>query len=125
MCNTHQGIKFCTCDDISQAEYTWRLTRYLGKDSNGPVGSIVAPADDLGQGLTSDRLLALLNGGNAFDFDYSPMEKDSVRFVRNAKQGHWYMSFLYQGGKWIEGMNPVFTSVNKEIARGTVDIHLP
>lgn len=122
MCNSNQGFKFCTCEDISGAEYTWRLTRYLGHNEHGPVGSIVAPARDLGQGLTSERLLALLNEGKAFDFDYSPAERDSIRFHRAVKDGHWYMSFLYQDGRWTEGMNPVFTSINEEIAKGTVDL---
>ena len=120
MCTTNQGIKFCTCEDISEAEYTWRLTRYLGNDENGPMGSIVAPAHDLGKGLTSERILALLNEGKAFDFAYVPLEKDSIRFHRRAEDGYWYMSFLYEGGRWIEGMNPWFTSIDEEIAKGTV-----
>ena len=120
MCATNQGFKFCTCEDIGEAEYTWRLTRYLGSDENGPVGSIVAPAHDLGQGLTSERILALLNEGEVFDFEYLPAEKDSIRIRRAAKDGYWYMSFLYQDGRWIEGMNPAFTSVNEEIAKGIV-----
>ena len=120
MCTTNQGFKFCTCEDISEAEYTWRLTRYLGNDENGPVGSIVPPAHDLGQGLTEERILAMLNEGKAFDFDYLPVEKDSIRFHRKSKDGYWYMSFLYEGGKWVEGMNPAFSSVNEEIAKGCV-----
>lgn len=122
MCNIDQGLKFCTCEDISEAEYTWRLTRYLGKDENGPVGSIVGPADDLGNGLTSERILSFLNGGKAFDFEYMPLEKDSIRFHRKAKDGYWYMSFLYEDGQWVEGMNPVFTSVTEEIAKGKVEL---
>ena len=122
MCNINDGLKFCTCEDISEAEYTWRLTRYLGKDENGPVGSIVAPAHDLGKGLTSERILSFLNLGNAFDFEYLPAEKDSIVFNRKAKDGYWYMSFLYEDGKWKEGMNPAFTSIKEEIAKGTVDL---
>lgn len=122
MCNSDQGFKFCTCEDISTAEYTWWLMRYLGNDENGPMGSIVAPAHDLGAGLTSERILAVLNEGKAFDFDYSPMEKDSIRFERAAKDGYWYMSFVFEGRKWVEGMNPWFSSINEEIARGRVDL---
>ena len=120
MCTTNQGIKFCTCADISTAEYTWRLTRYLGKDENGPVGSIAAPAHDLGKGLTSERILALLNEGKAFDFAYLPVERDSIRIRRVAKDGFWYMSFLYEDGKWVEGMNPAFSTIDEEIAKGCV-----
>ena len=122
MCNIDRGLKFCTCEDISEAEYTWRLTRYLGKDENGPVGSIVAPAHDLGKGLTDVRILSFLNEGKAFDFDYLPEEKDSILIQRKAKDGYWYMSFLYEDGAWVEGMNPAFTSINEEIAKGKVDL---
>jgi hypothetical protein len=121
MCTINQGLKFCTCEDLSGAEYTWRLTRYLGNDSNGPVGSIVAPSHDLGAGLTSERILACLNGGAAFDFDYLPLEKDSIRFHRKTRDGYWYMSFLFENGMWVEGMNPYFTSIDEEIAKGKVE----
>ena len=122
MCTTNEGFKFCTCDDISQSEYVWWLTRYLGNDENGPVGSIVPPAHDLGQGLTTGRILQLLNEGKAFDFNYRPVERDSLCIRHSLGGGYGYMSFLYEGGKWIEGMNPAFTSIIEEIAKGEVDI---
>jgi hypothetical protein len=122
MCTTNEGFKFCTCDDINKAEYVWWLTRYLGNDENGPVGSIVPPAHDLGQGLTNGHILQLLNEGKAFDFDYRPVERDSLCIRHSLRGGYGYMSFLYEGGKWIEGMNPAFTSITEEIAKGEVDV---
>jgi hypothetical protein len=102
-------------------DYQWHLTRYIGTDENGPMGSIVAPSRDLGEGLTLRTVLGILNGGHAFDFAYSPVEKDSLRISRSANGSYYeYMSLLYEGGQWREGMNNVFTTMTEEVAKGQV-----
>jgi len=127
MCEITEGFKFCTCgSDVDEpgpdkAEYIWRLTRFIGVDDDGPVGSIVGPSEDLGKGLTVPNVLRILNSGDGFDFAYTPVEKDALmisRAVKGAYRG--YMSFIYIEGQWLEGMNPPFTTKTEELAKGNV-----
>ena len=128
MCTVQHGFKFCTCEKNESdkpgnklPEYTWQLARFAGINHDGPVGSIVGPSGDLGQGLTVQNILQVLNSGTGFDFAYSPADKDCLRIIRSVKDsGHQYMSFLYQNGAWSEGMNPPFTTKTEGIAEGGI-----
>jgi len=102
-------------------EYSWYLTRFAGINNDGPVGSIVGPSADLGEGLTVQSVLEVLNSGNAFDFGYTPAENDSLRISRSVKNSYYqYMSFLYKNGQWSVGMNPPFKTMSEDVAKGNV-----
>jgi hypothetical protein len=128
MCTVQHGFKFCTCEknELDKPgskipEYTWHLTRFAGIDQDGPMGSIVAPSRELGEGFTVQNILQVLNSGTGFDFTYFPADKDCLQISRSAKDsGYEYMSFLYQNGAWSEGMNPPFTTKIEEISKGGI-----
>lgn len=127
MCNVTHGFKFCTCETGEKSgsplpEYKWQLTRYAGKIENGPVGSIIGPSADLGEGLTEEAILEVLNSGEAFDFAYQPAEDDSlnVSYKPGNSQFYGYSSFIFKSGSWTTGMNPPFVSKLEWIARGDV-----
>ena len=127
MCNVTEEFRFCTCLEgkggtgSEMPDYKWYLTRFIEIDENGPMGSIVAPSRDMGEGLTLQTVLGILNGDHAFDFAYSPAEDDCLRITRSAKDSYYqYMSLLYKNGQWEEGMNPPFTAKLEEIAKGDV-----
>jgi hypothetical protein len=130
MCTTNAGIKFCTCSNKESgadkpnetiAAYKWRLTRFRGLDDSGKMGSIIGPSQDLGHGLTAEAVLKVLNAGNCFDFDYSPEVNDSLQLSRSAnKSDYAYMSFLYDGMQWVQGMNPPFTTISEELGKGGI-----
>jgi hypothetical protein len=135
MCNTNTGIRFCTCLTKEDApaktgsklgNYKWHLTRFKGLDDSGIMGSIVGPSSDLGQGLSAEAILRVLNEGSSFDFAYQPEEKDCLRLTSAVPGSYYeYMSFLYDGHQWIQGMNPPFTTRSEEIAKGDVFKLLP
>ena len=129
MCNVKEDFKFCTCQHKDTApgepgsklpEYIWRLNRFIGSEDNGIMGSITAPSADMGEGLTIETVIRVLQSGNGFDFPYSPAENDCLAISRSVKSSYAYMSFLYKDGKWEEGMNPPFTTKSEEIANGEV-----
>ena len=130
MCKIEHGFKFCTCvKDASEPcepgnkmpEYKWQLKRFAGHFDRGVTGTITGPSADLGRGITLPNVLAVLNSGNGFDFDYSPEENDSFGIsLSDNSSGYRYMSFLFREGKWAIGQHAPFNTKTEEIAKGAI-----
>ena len=82
MCKQSNNFKFCTCsntDNLSETSYVWELTRFIRNYDSLSMGTIIMPVGDLGQGVTMSSVLAFLNSNiNPFDFEYNPLENDSL-----------------------------------------------
>ncbi len=121
MCNTSDVYKLCTCEgDLNKADTIWTLTRFVGLSELEIMGSIMPPSDVFDNGISSDKLLAQMNSGNCFDFDYIPSEKDSLH-VSSQKSGYEYFKLIFKDGKWQKGGNPHFTSILETISQGKID----
>ncbi len=108
MCKETTNIKFCTCEDDSKEKgkeiksFSWSLSREI--ESLNIKGKIKFPANDLGQGVSKEKVLQLLNEGEPFDFSFTPQQHD-VFHIGNGKEhpDYEYMSFKFQNGKWVAG----------------------
>ena len=123
MCKPSNNFKFCTCsstDNLSETEYVWELTRYISNYDSWIMGTIIMPVEDLGQGVTLFSVLASLNSNiNPFDFEYNPLEKDSLD-ISNGNMG--YFKVIYEKGVWQEGENDGFSTKVKTINKGVLKL---
>ena len=127
MCNNVSKIKFCTCD-IGEARlpniYYWTLSRFIGFRESDILGKLVIPSEDLGNNITTDIILNILNNYQPFDFNYSPDESDTLNiFLSTIDVRHKYFSLIFKNGKWQVGRNPAFVSSTQEIATGTIEVN--
>ena len=127
MCSTSTEMIFCSCDDMlggneKTGEYTWSLTRYVGRSKSIRLGKILKPSEDLGNAITIERVLKEMNSRHCFDFDYTPQENDSLR-IRNGQKGeaYKYLTIVYTDNTWIAGSNGTFGVIKKTINRGVVE----
>ncbi len=112
MCQKKDTFIFCTCQDPIENSsnsnilnhYTWTLTRLLSQNRL-VKGKIVAPKNDLGEGLKIETIIEQLNNNQSnFDFDYSPSENDCLKIVANIPDERWkYFRVSYQNGRWQKG----------------------
>ena len=59
------------------------------------MGTIIMPVGDLGQGVTMSSVLAFLNSNiNPFDFEYNPLENDSLDIRTGNEEG--YFKVIYE-----------------------------
>lgn len=100
-------------------DYTWLPTRFGGSEQTLIRGKIVAPTDDLGNGIHMGRILEQFNTMLNFDFDYLPEERDCSKIhVPHATERIRYPSVIYRNGVWQKGANPAFTGRTEKIAEG-------
>ena len=104
MCKPGYHFKFCTCatEDIDE-ENCWRLMRFSTANGaiNMPIGLICFPRDDLRVIMTylQHKILEDLNQYSVFDFDYAPLEGDTLEVTMDGREFH----FKYENGKFVEG----------------------
>lgn len=129
MCKPEEGFILCSCQEETKNsaegqlldKYVWTLTRFVGMKESLLRGKILGPSKDLGAGIESEKLLQFLNQGNCFDFTYTAAEKDSLEIcINHEEEGYKYFKLLYTEGKWREGRNDPFNSINEEIAHGKI-----
>jgi len=128
MCQENNRFIFCTCSekDTKKEElidyYTWSLTKFIGSKELSIIGKIVVPKKNLGNGITSEKILNQLNAENkSFDFDYVPSERDSLRIeIFHPVERYRYLSLIFINNKWKEGLNNIFTSITEKIASGRI-----
>ncbi len=128
MCQEKNNIIFCTCSEKkigaseSLNDYSWSLSKYLGRKETSLRGKIVIPKKDLGNGITVENILMLLNSNvKSFDFDYEPTERDSLRIeIPHPTERMRYFRVKYFNGEWTEGGNNIFTSITENIAEGKI-----
>lgn len=124
MCEISKEYKLCTCDDLApnDKKNIWTLTRYIGHRKTDRIGKILRTSDDLGNGISREQLILQMNTKNCFDFEYIPNENDSLHVSTNDDNTYKYFNIIYKNGLWIEGGNPVFTSITETIAEGKIEI---
>jgi len=126
MCKNVSAIKFCTCEIGTERLpniYYWRLSRFIGYKKSTIVGKLVIPSADLGNNITTDLVLNILNGDHPFDFEYSSAENDTLNIsISTIAVRHKYFSLIFKNGKWQVGGNPAYGSLTEDIASGTIEI---
>ena len=128
MCIPNTELQFCTCveGNISDIKdiYIWTLRTFVGLKESDRRGKIMIPVENLGNGITIENVIARLNTGNIFDFEYIPKERDTLHISFNAKNrsDYKYFSLIYINKIWEQGSNPVFTSISNQIAEGEIII---
>lgn len=124
MCKQSNNFKFCTCsntDNLSETSYVWELTRFIRNYDSLSMGTIIMPVGDLGQGVTMSSVLAFLNSNiNPFDFEYNPLENDSLDIRTGNEEG--YFKVIYEKGVWQEGGNDPFSTKIKIINKGVLKL---
>lgn len=124
MCQQNDKLLLCTCldndEEPTKLPLKWVLERYLGERKSNRIGKIIRPFDSI-NGLAIDDIINQLNNGNCFDFEYTPVERDCLH-INNLEEhpNYRYMKFIFLNGKWQEGGNPVFVSMQEEVNRGIV-----
>jgi hypothetical protein len=102
MCKQNERLTLCTCEDESEPDrpvLKWKLYKATGPRYQ--MGRAVPPPDTLGQGFTADRVLKDLNSGNCFDFDYVPVDGDSLTIGRDGSNS-LHLIFSFSQGRWFK-----------------------
>lgn len=148
MCKSNSKIHFCTCASVKQVIFPysedlkvnreryqkthlmWSLYKYLGEKETLIMGEMILPVDSLSDLFTSEKLLPQLNSKNHFDFEYSPSEGDNLQirkeYVYKAVKGilrvdlYDYLSFIFQSGKWEEGVYDIFGERIRKFKKGKI-----
>lgn len=128
MCQENNKFIFCTCLEKETRKeehidyYTWSLTKFISSRKSSIRGKIVRPKKNLGNEITSEKILNQLNTeNNSFDFDYVPSERDSLRIeIYHPIERYRYLSLIFIDNKWQEGLNNIFTSITERIASGRI-----
>lgn len=141
MCKPTENLLLCTCEEIEKPpvhhkkskrwikkqgienteEYIWYLSRYKGRYEGDEIGSIVFPSQWLTKNISSACVLEELNKRNCFDFEYTPVEKDSLG-IGIKDNYRIYLYFTYENGCWIESMPLPFDIVTVRFKKGLVQL---
>lgn len=93
-------FKFCTCDNITNAEITWKL-QYRTKQPNwmnNILGSMIYPNSEGIGSITSDKIIEMLDN-KMFDFkiEYEEGLEFSIFDMKHFKTS----LFKFKSGKWV------------------------
>ncbi|WP_299683589.1 hypothetical protein [uncultured Dokdonia sp.] len=123
MCRELETIKFCSCKENlnlskrkKQNQYIWILERVKEVNTSGMLGLTMLPKDQLDE-LIPEFIVQELNTTNLFDFEYTPMDNDSLRIERvhrtkSRKKEYLfgeYLNFYYSNGAWHIGQVDPFS----------------
>lgn len=128
MCTPNTELQFCTCTegDIYETKdiYIWALYRYHGSREPLIRGKVMMPVKDFENGISAENMISKVNHENIFDFDYTPQERDTLYISFNAKNRteYKYFTLIFRDGVWQKGNNPVFGSIEEEIAKGKIKV---
>ena len=112
MCDISDGFKLCTCVD-SDAAADWVLRRMLPTDPFAMKrGRFMQPKPDADDQRLQATLLAGLQRGDCFDFDYQPVEGDHLTFHMTKTR----TAFVFRGGAWAKDVVPLSFGPNREVA---------
>lgn len=93
-------------------ECLWTLFKFEGEKEVTELGRFMRPVNELGNGLSSEKVIQKLNNENCFDFEYIAKEGDNLKIHQNYVLSP-YLSFIYQKNKWITGYhNPWSTEIS-------------
>ena len=104
MCKPGYHFKLCTCaaEDIDEENF-WRLLRIdtSPQTLEIPIGIICPPEFQLENTITylKNKMLEDLNKHSVFDFEYAPVEGDTLEVTMDGREFH----FKYENGKFVEG----------------------
>lgn len=119
MCNPVNHIKLCTCDSVEEKRNkTWHLV--TGSTYMSVVGSFLHPSDqpvefNLGNYLEA-KIESDLNNYDVFDFEYKPIEGDTLTIWLNNREYHFAMF----GEKFVSIPKDWFLDDGKFAKAGTV-----
>ncbi|WP_291721432.1 hypothetical protein [Bernardetia sp.] len=124
MCQSKEGIIFCTCknEEIASSLYpniTWKLyrstERILNLEKKVILGLALMSEDMLEEDLKADTVLEYLNNEEAqvFDFNYQPNKGDIFCLDKKEEKHTKSMRFLYEGSLWkvYEGILHDYVSI--------------
>ena len=100
-------------------EYIWTLYKYIGPNKGKEMGRYVFPVSDIGNGLTSDFVLAQINSKNCFDFEYNPNEGDNL-LISDLQYKGGRLEFIYRDGKWLKDFYDPFMDETKRTLEGKI-----
>ena len=73
-------------------ELYWELKRFKADRTGFVIGRVIIPLNKLKEEIKFEYVLDKLNGGNVFDFDYVPQEKDRIEvwehYINTEINGH-------------------------------------
>ncbi|MCB9261716.1 MAG: hypothetical protein H6607_05015 [Flavobacteriales bacterium] len=76
----------------------WQLDRLLSVQPSDLRIALKPMTPDLGNGITSEAILTLLNSKECFDFDYIPEENDRLLMRNNHSKD--YFAIIFRENKW-------------------------
>lgn len=127
MCDFDKGLKLCTCSkeiSIDENKSTWTLKRYSLIDwialEMGRCGLATYNKNDQD---TANLIWLHLNTESCFDFDYQPVEQDTLNLELNLNTNRALKyEFIFENGQW-ELANSVSDHLNSQliISRGYID----
>lgn len=122
MCKPGYYFKLCTCaaEDIDE-ENCWRLGRIdTAPRFDRVIGSICPPEFQLENttNYLKNKMLEDLNQHSVFDFEYSPVEGDTLEVTMDGRE----LSFKYENGKFVEGEEDYSFTPVEELAEGRIDV---
>lgn len=98
--------------------YIWELKRFIKWNDYKIIGSYKSNITDLGNNITYDTLVNILNKLECFDFEYIPCERDFISIKYSNKKMYIY----YKDNKWNEGIPPLMKIISKRIGYGYLNI---
>jgi hypothetical protein len=126
MCKITEGFKLCTCaaDQLSDKEIGWVLYR---QDKDKKVSAIrgkpVVITFSNSDTENKEKIVAILNEGNCFDFDYEPQADDYLKIKVNLDRHTWY-NFKYEYKNWQDDRSTSFSGWRQQLEqheRGAIE----
>lgn len=132
MCQISDHLKLCTCNKskISGTSSYWILYRWKKSDEVivgepiFPDNDFIDPADELSN---QEKLLAILNQGNCFDFELQLEDKDSLEIhikclQENGRSINLIYAFVFIDEAWKSIEYDPFDMERQEKKHGVIEM---